>query len=220
MFESDPHGYNTRDFKKIDTRLGTNEDFKDVCDAVRYWIEYFGIDGIRLDVAYSLDFDFLRALRRFTDSLKADFFRIGELLHGDYSRWVNPEILHSATNYECYKGLYSSFNSMNLFEICHSLKKPLRPGAKVPVPSQITTMLRALRAFCRIPRICRWSICCSSECPAFPVFITAASGAPKRAKSRAIRRYGLADDYVKGGTHDFGGGSELPPLSTHIWRCK
>ena len=32
LFESDTHGYNTRDYTKIDTRLGTNADFKEVCD--------------------------------------------------------------------------------------------------------------------------------------------------------------------------------------------
>ena len=30
IFESDTHGYNTRDYKKIDVRLGTNEDFKNL----------------------------------------------------------------------------------------------------------------------------------------------------------------------------------------------
>ena len=34
VFESDTHGYNTRDYRKIDVRLGTNEDFKEVCDAL------------------------------------------------------------------------------------------------------------------------------------------------------------------------------------------
>ena len=34
VFESDTHGYNTRDYKKIDVRLGTNEEFKSVCDAL------------------------------------------------------------------------------------------------------------------------------------------------------------------------------------------
>ena len=33
VFESDTHGYNTRDYTKIDVRLGTNEDFKKVVDA-------------------------------------------------------------------------------------------------------------------------------------------------------------------------------------------
>ena len=31
LFESDTHGYNTRDFRKIDCRLGTNDDFAEVC---------------------------------------------------------------------------------------------------------------------------------------------------------------------------------------------
>ena len=34
VFESDTHGYNTRNFRKIDVRLGTNEDFADVCQAL------------------------------------------------------------------------------------------------------------------------------------------------------------------------------------------
>lgn len=209
VFDSDTHGYNTRDFRKIDCRLGTNDDFADVChtlhqngikvvldgvfnhvgrgfwafqdvlknrenspyrwwfnvdfggnsnyndglwyegweghydlvklnlrneevvnhifDCIRGWVEEFDIDGLRLDVAYCLDFDFLKRLRSFCQSLKSDFVLIGELLHGDYSRWVNDEMLHSATNYECYKGLFSSFNSMNMFEICHSLKNQFGP---------------------------------------------------------------------------------------------
>ena len=36
-------------------------------------------------------------------------------------------MLHSCTNYECYKGLHSSLNSMNLFEIVHSLKRQFGP---------------------------------------------------------------------------------------------
>lgn len=209
LFESDTHGYNTRDYKKIDVRLGTNEDFKGLCedlhnngikvvldgvfnhvgrgfepfmdvcknrenspylnwfhidlngnsnyndglwyegwegnydlvklnlqnndvveyllDAVSFWINEFGIDGIRLDVAYCLDFDFLRRLRRHVDSLKEDFFLVGEMLHGDYNQRMNDEMLNSATNYECYKGLYSSFNSMNMFEINHSLLRQFGP---------------------------------------------------------------------------------------------
>ena len=209
VFESDTHGYNTRDYKKIDVRLGTNEDFKDVCnklhengikivldgvfnhvgrgfyqfqdvlknrehspylnwfhinlsgndayndglwyegwegnydlvklnlqnndvvehilDAVNYWIDYFDIDGLRLDVAYCLDHDFIRRLRHFCDELKPDFFLLGETLHGDYNQIMNDEMLHSVTNYECYKGLYSSFNSMNMFEINHSLLRQFGP---------------------------------------------------------------------------------------------
>ena len=209
VFESDTHGYNTRDYRKIDVRLGTNEDFKKVCDSlheagirvvldgvfnhvgrghfafqdvlknrknskylgwfninlggndgyndglwyegwegnydlvklnlknnevveylldcVKWWIDYFDIDGIRLDVAYCLDEDFMRRLRSFTDGQKEDFFLLGEMVHGDYNRLVNDGMLHSATNYECYKGIYSALNSMNLFEIVHSLLRQFGP---------------------------------------------------------------------------------------------
>lgn len=205
IFESDNHGYDTRDFKTIDCRLGTNEDFKEVCEdlhkhnvkivldgvfnhvgrgfwafkdvqekkwdspykdwfhisfdgnscyndgfwyegweghfelvklnlqnpavvdylmeCVKYWIDEFDIDGLRLDVAYSLDHNFMRRLRSYTQELKPDFALIGEILFGDYNIIVNDEMLHSCTNYECYKGLYSSFNSMNMFEIAHSLHR-------------------------------------------------------------------------------------------------
>ena len=205
IFESDNHGYDTRDFKTIDCRLGTNEDFKEVCEdlhkhnvkivldgvfnhvgrgfwafkdvqekkwdspykdwfhisfdgnscyndgfwyegweghfelvklnlqnpavvdylmeCVKYWIDEFDIDDLRLDVAYSLDHNFMRRLRSYTQELKPDFALIGEVLFGDYNIIVNDEMLHSCTNYECYKGLYSSFNSMNMFEIAHSLHR-------------------------------------------------------------------------------------------------
>lgn len=209
VFESDTHGYNTRDYHKIDCRLGTNEDFKEVCrnlhdngirvildgvfnhvgrgfwafqdvlekrwdspykdwfhisfdgnsnyndglwyegwegnydlvklnlrnedvvrhlfDSVKGWIEEFDIDGLRLDVAYCLDHDFVRRLREYTGGLKEDFYLLGEMLHGDYNQLVNDQMLHSATNYECYKGLFSSFNSMNMFEIVHSLLRQFGP---------------------------------------------------------------------------------------------
>lgn len=209
VFESDTHGYNTRDYTKIDTRLGTNEDFQSVCEnlhkagikvvldgvfnhvgrgfwafqdvlekrwdspykdwfhisfdgnsnyndglwyegwegnydliklnlrnedviqhifsCIKGWVEEFDIDGLRLDVAYCLDHDFLRRLRSFCDGLKPDFFLVGETLHGDYNQWMNDSMLHSVTNYECYKGLYSSFNSINMFEINHSLLRQFGP---------------------------------------------------------------------------------------------
>lgn len=96
-------------------------------ESVKYWIDEFDIDGLRLDVAYCLNENFVRRLRSFCDSRKADFFLVGEMLHGDYNRLMNDSMLHSATNYECYKGLFSSFNSMNMFEIVHSLMRQFGP---------------------------------------------------------------------------------------------
>lgn len=95
--------------------------------AIRSWVDRFGIDGLRLDVAYCLPPDYLEELRRFTEGLKPDFVLVGECLHGDYNRWMNDSACHAVTNYECYKGLWSSFNSMNLFEIAHSLQRQFGP---------------------------------------------------------------------------------------------
>ena len=98
-----------------------------ILDSVKGWVEEFDIDGLRLDVAYCLDHDFVRRLRAFTDGLKPEFYLLGEMLHGDYNQMVNDQMLHSSTNYECYKGLFSSFNSMNMFEINHSLLRQFGP---------------------------------------------------------------------------------------------
>lgn len=92
-------------------------------DTVDFWIDTFGVDGLRLDVAYCLDPDFLRTLHNHVKSRNPEFFLLGETLHGDYNQWCNPEMLDSVTNYECYKGLYSSFNSKNFFEILYSFNR-------------------------------------------------------------------------------------------------
>lgn len=89
---------------------------------IRYWVSEFDVDGIRLDAADVLDFDFMRALRRTAEEVKPDFWLMGEVIHGDYSRWVNGETLHSVTNYALHKALYSGHNDHNYFEIAHTVK--------------------------------------------------------------------------------------------------
>ena len=69
----------------------------------------------------------MRRLRSFCEELKPGFALIGEVLFGDYNLIVNDEMLHSCTNYECYKGIFSSFNCMNMFEIAHSLNRQFGP---------------------------------------------------------------------------------------------
>ena len=64
-------------------------------ECVKFWVDTFDIDGLRLDVAYSLEPEFMRRLRSFTMQLKPDFALIGEVLFGDYNRIVNDEMLHS-----------------------------------------------------------------------------------------------------------------------------
>lgn len=205
LFESAGHGYETTDYRKLDSRLGTNSDltafvkacheaglnvifdgvfnhtgrdffaFKDIqknressayrdwycnvnfwgnteyndgfsydnwggynllvklnqrnpevrnyiADVIRFWVSEFDVDGIRLDAADVLDFDFMKMLRQEADEVKPDFWLMGEVIHGDYSRWANSNTLHSVTNYSLHKALYSGHNDHNYFEIAHTIR--------------------------------------------------------------------------------------------------
>lgn len=209
VFESDAHGYDTRDYTRVDARLGTNEDLKTVVDAfheadirvlldgvfnhvgrgfwafqdviekrgesryagwfnidwnadsaygdgfgyetwagvpylvklnhgnlelngyladvIRGWETDYGIDGLRLDVAYCLDLGFLGYLRQVADELTEKrgekFPLVGEAMFGDYNRWMNDGACDSVTNYEAYKGLWSSMNAANMHEIAYALER-------------------------------------------------------------------------------------------------
>ena len=215
LFESVGHGYETTDYKKLDSRLGTNEDltafveechrqgirvildgvfnhtgryffafqdikknressrYKDwychvnfwgnneyndgfsyenwggydllvklnqnnpevrdyICDVIRFWSREFKIDGIRLDAADVLDFGYMQALRQTANEIGPDFWLMGEVIHGDYTRWVNEGTLHSVTNYHLHKALYSGHNDHNYFEIAHTVKRLYGMGGNRP----------------------------------------------------------------------------------------
>lgn len=106
-----------------------NQEVRDyLFGAIKMWIEEFEIDGLRLDVAYCIDQGFLSALRHFTETQKEDFWLMGEMIHGDYRRLIGSDLLHSTTDYECYKGIYSSHNDKNYFEINHSMNRLFGKG--------------------------------------------------------------------------------------------
>lgn len=94
-----------------------------IYDVMRYWVAEFDIDGIRLDAADVLDFDFMKGMRQVANEIKEDFWLMGEVIHGEYSRWVNPETLHAVTNYHLNKALWSGCNDHNFFEIAHTVKR-------------------------------------------------------------------------------------------------
>ena len=215
LFESVGHGYETSDYKKLDSRLGDNEDLKNfvaechrqeirvildgvfnhtgrdffafqdlkknrenspykdwycnvnfggnneyndgfsyqnwggynlliklnqrnpavrdyICDVIRFWVREFDIDGIRLDAADVMEFDYMRAFRQVAEEVKPDFWLMGEVIHGDYIRWVNENTLHSVTNYHLHKALYSGHNDHNFFEIAHTVKRLYEMGGNRP----------------------------------------------------------------------------------------
>jgi cyclomaltodextrinase len=91
--------------------------------AVATWMNDYRIDGLRLDVAEILDESFIIELKQFCKSIRPDFWLMGEIIHGNYNRLVNDDLLDSVTNYEVYKGMYSSHNDANYFEIAYSLNR-------------------------------------------------------------------------------------------------
>ena len=97
-------------------------------ETVRYWVSEFDIDGLRLDTADVLDFDFMRALRGLANTVKPEFWLMGEVIHGEYQRWVNPGMLHAVTDYALHKALYSGHNDHNYFEIAHTLNRFMQNG--------------------------------------------------------------------------------------------
>ena len=93
-----------------------------ICDVIRFWVSEFDIDGIRLDAADVMDFEYMKALRVVANEVKPDFWLMGEVIHGNYSRWANDGTLHSVTNYMLHKALYSGHNDHNYFEVAHTIK--------------------------------------------------------------------------------------------------
>ncbi len=112
-------GYNL--LAKLNQRNPAVRDY--ICDVIRFWVSEFDVDGIRLDAADVLDFDFMQALRRTANEVKPDFWLMGEVIHGEYIRWVNEWTLHSVTDYQLHKALYSGHNDHNYFEIAHTVKR-------------------------------------------------------------------------------------------------
>ena len=121
-------GYNL--LVKLNQRNPAVRDY--ICDVIRFWVSEFDIDGIRLDAADVLDFDFMKALRHVANEVKPQFWLMGEVIHGDYTRWVNEGTLHSVTNYHLHKALYSGHNDHNYFEIAHTVKRLYSMGGNRP----------------------------------------------------------------------------------------
>jgi cyclomaltodextrinase len=115
-------------YELVKLNLGNPTVSEHLLQAVESWVREFDIDGLRLDVAYLLDSEFLHTLTSHCRTLKPDFWLMGEVIHGDYRRWAGPGLLDSVTNYECYKGLYSSHNDRNYFEIAYSLNRQFGDG--------------------------------------------------------------------------------------------
>ncbi len=93
----------------------------------RMWFGEFAVDGIRFDAVDEIDKQFLHDFSVVCREANPDCWLMGEVVNGDYREWAGPGMLDSCTNYEAFKGLYSSFNDRNMFEIAWSLNREFGP---------------------------------------------------------------------------------------------
>ena len=220
LFESVGHGYETTDYKKLDSRLGTNEDltafvaycheqginvifdgvfnhtgrdffaFKDIqanrensqykdwycnvnfwgnneyndgfsydnwggynllvklnqknpavvdyiCDVIRFWVSEFDVDGIRLDAADVLDFDFMKALRRTANEVKPDFWLMGEVIHGDLNTLlVMMKGIPLAYDKDMQEDKEAVFDAVDTLELCLKTITPML-ATMTPLPANM-----------------------------------------------------------------------------------
>ena len=87
---------------------------------MNYWCGR-GVDGWRLDAAYSVNPEFWAAVLPPVREKHPDVWIFGEVIHGDYASIVRASGMDSVTQYELWKGIWSSIESRNFFELDHAL---------------------------------------------------------------------------------------------------
>ena len=87
---------------------------------MNYWCGR-GVDGWRLDAAYSVNPEFWAAVLPPVREKHPDVWIFGEVIHGDYAGIVRASGMDSVTQYELWKGIWSSIESRNFFELDHAL---------------------------------------------------------------------------------------------------
>lgn len=87
---------------------------------MNYWCGR-GVDGWRLDAAYSVNPEFWAAVLPSVREKYPDVWIFGEVIHGDYASIVRASGMDSVTQYELWKGIWSSIGCRNFFELDHAL---------------------------------------------------------------------------------------------------
>jgi cyclomaltodextrinase / maltogenic alpha-amylase / neopullulanase len=121
---SDGFGY--ADFEGHHGLVALNHDEPAVADHVAAVMDHWlrrGADGWRLDAAYAVPSAFWRAVLPRVRAAHPQAWFVGEVIHGDYPRFVAEGGLDSVTQYELWKAIWSSLNDRNFFELSWALTR-------------------------------------------------------------------------------------------------
>lgn len=119
------HGYpvcfeGNLDLVELNFNHGPVADY--IVSVMTYWLAR-GIDGWRLDAAYAAGAPSWLAIIQRVKRAYPEAWILAEVIHGDYTGFVEASGVDSLTQYELWKSIWSSLNDPNMHELAWTLKR-------------------------------------------------------------------------------------------------